>query len=118
MVNQGPPAAVEIYDLPSETTDDEITLKWKEPEDNGREITQYTVYQRLVTNRKVGEWRVVRKIAEVSIKELMVKMEKGKVYEFTITATNGLGESLVDATKIKRIKVIDVQNKDRKGNIK
>ncbi|XP_022804171.1 fibroblast growth factor receptor 3-like isoform X2 [Stylophora pistillata] len=110
---EGPPAAVEIYGLPSETTDDEITLKWKEPEDNGKEIIQYTLYQRLVTNGKLGEWTVVRKIMEVSINELTVKLERGKVYEFTITATNQLGESLVDETKIKRLKLVDLQNNNR-----
>ena len=101
---------MEIYGRASETTDGEITLKWKEPEDNGREITQYTVYQRLVTDGKVGEWTVVRKITKVSINELTVKLERGKVYEFTITATNELGESLVEETKVKRVTVVDLQN--------
>ncbi|XP_022810254.1 tyrosine-protein kinase receptor Tie-1-like [Stylophora pistillata] len=112
---EGPPAAVEIYGLPSETTDEEFTLKWKAPEDNGREITQYTVYQRLVTDGKVGEWTVVRKIREVSINKLTVKLERGKVYEFTITATNELGESLVEETMVKRVKVVDLQNNNQRA---
>ncbi|XP_022802381.1 titin-like [Stylophora pistillata] len=113
---EGPPAAVEIYGRPRETTDGEITLKWREPEDNGRKITQYTVYQRLVTDGKVGEWTVVRKIREVSINKLTVKLERGKVYEFTITATNELGESLVEETMVKRVKVVDLQNNNQRGN--
>ena len=96
---------VEIYDLPSETADGTITLKWKEPENNRKEITQYTVYQRIVTDGKQGEWKVIKKVMDVSVRELEVKLEKGEVYEFAITATNELGESLKqDETKIKRVK--------------
>ena len=46
---------VEIDELPGETTDDTITLKWKEPESNGKVITMYTVYQRVVTDGKAGQ---------------------------------------------------------------
>ena len=42
---------VKIDDLPGETTDDTITLKWKEPESNGKIITMCTVY-----SGKVGQW--------------------------------------------------------------
>ena len=95
---------VEIYDLPSETADGTITLKWKEPDNNGKEITQYTVYQRIVTDGKRGEWTVIKKVTDVSVRELEVKLEKDKVYEFAITATNEYGEGLKqDGTKIKRV---------------
>ena len=97
---------VEIYDLPSETADGTTTLKWKEPDNNGKEIIQYTVYQRIVTDDKQGEWKVIKKVMDVSVRELEVKLEKGKVYEFAITATNELGESLKqeEMRKIKRVK--------------
>ena len=85
---------VEIDQLPDETTDDTITLKWKEPESNGKVITMYTVYQRVVTDGKVGQWIEIRKIRGVSTRELKIALEKGKVYQFAITATNELGESL------------------------
>ena len=85
---------VEIDELPGETTDDTITLKWKEPESNGKVITMYTVYQRVVTDGKVGQWTVIRKIRGVSTRELKIALEKGKMYHFAITATNELGESL------------------------
>ena len=101
----GPPAVVEIYDLPSETTDDTITLKWKEPGNNGKEITKYTVYQRIVTDGKQGAWIVIKQVTDVSVRELEVKLEKGKVYEFAITATNEHGEGLKqDEIEIKRVK--------------
>ena len=96
---------MEIDDLPSETTEDTITLRWKEPDNNGKEITQYTVYQRIVTDGKKGAWTVIKNIAEVTVRELEVKLEKGKVYEFTITATNEVGESLKqDEARIQRVK--------------
>ena len=85
---------VEIDELPRETTDDIITLKWKEPENNGKVITMYTVYQRVVTDGKVGQWTIIKNISDVSVRELKITLERGKVYQLTITATNELGESL------------------------
>ena len=85
---------VKIDDLPGETTDDTITLKWKELESNGKIITMYTVYQRVVIDGKVGQWTVIRRIRDVSVRELKIPLERGKVYQFAITATNELGESL------------------------
>ena len=85
---------VEIDKLPDETTDDTITLKWKEPESNGKVITMYTVYQRVVTDGKVGQWTIIQNISDVSVRELKITLERGKVYQFAITATNELGESL------------------------
>ena len=84
---------VEIDDLPGETTDDTITLKWKEPENNGKVITMYTVYQRVVTDGKVGQWTEIRKIRDISVRESKISLERGKVYQFAITATNKHGES-------------------------
>ena len=85
---------VEMDELLGETTDDTVTLKWKEPENNGRVITMYTVYQRVVTDGKVGQWTEIKKIRDVSVRELKIVLERGKVYQFAITATNELGESL------------------------
>ena len=85
---------VEMDELPRETTDDTITLKWKEPENNGKVITMYTVYQRVVTDGKVGQWTKIKKSRDVSVRELKIKLERGKVYQFAITAVNELGESL------------------------
>ena len=85
---------VEIDELPSETTDNKITLKWKEPKSNGKVITMYTVYLRVMTDGKVGQWTEIRKIRDVSVRELKIALERGKVYQFAVTATNELGESL------------------------
>ena len=93
-INVGAPDVVEIDELPGETTDDTITLKWKEPESNGRVITMYTVYLRVVTHGKVGKWTIKEKISDASVRELKIPLERGKVYQFAITATNELGESL------------------------
>ena len=93
-INLGAPDVVEMDELPGETTDDTITLKWKEPENNGKVITMYTVYQRVVTDGKVGQWTEIRRIRDVSVRELKIPLERGKVYQFAITAVNELGESL------------------------
>ena len=92
--NLGAPDVVEIDQLPDKTTDDTITLKWKEPESNGKVITMYTVYQRVVIDGKVGQWREIRRIRDVSVRELKIPLERGKMYQFAITATNELGVSL------------------------
>ncbi|XP_078381393.1 neural cell adhesion molecule 1-like [Oculina patagonica] len=105
---EGVPAAAAIEDLPSEVTDDMITLKWSEPQNNGREITQYTVYQRIVTDGKPGEWTKLKTIKDISVRELKVELDKGKVYEFVVTATNELGESLKEDGKIKSVKASGV----------
>ena len=84
---------VEIDQLPGETTDDTITLKWKEPESNGKVITMYTVYQRVMTDGKVEQWTIIKEISDVSVRELKIALERGKVYQFAVTATNELGES-------------------------
>ena len=84
---------VEIDELPDETTDDTITLKWKEPESNGKVIIMYTVYQRVVTDGKVEQWTIIKEISDVSVRELKIALERGKVYQFAVTATNEFGES-------------------------
>ncbi|XP_078377520.1 tyrosine-protein kinase receptor Tie-1-like [Oculina patagonica] len=101
---EGVPATATIDDLPSEVTDNAITLKWNEPQDNGKVITQYTVYQRVVTDGKPGEWIKLKTTTDVSVRELKVELKQGNVYEFVVTATNELGESLKDDGKIKRVK--------------
>ena len=85
---------VEIDELPGETTDDTITLKWKEPESNGKVITMYTVYLRVMTDGKVGQWTIIKNISDASVRELKIPLERGKVYQFAVTATNELGKSL------------------------
>ena len=104
LVNQGVPTAATMDDLPSKVTDNTITLKWSEPQNNGKVITQYTVYQRIVIDGKPGEWTKLKTITDISVRELKVELEQGKVYEFVVTATNELGESLKEDGKIMRIK--------------
>ncbi|XP_078377528.1 vascular endothelial growth factor receptor 1-like [Oculina patagonica] len=106
--SEGVPATATIDDLPSEVTDNAITLKWNEPQDNGKVITQYTVYQRVVTDGKPGEWIKLKTTTDVSVRELKVELKQGNVYEFVVTATNELGESLKDDGKIKRVKASGV----------
>ena len=106
LMNQGFPAASTIDSLPNEVTENTITLKWSEPENNGKDITQNTVYQRIVTDGKPGEWIKLKTITDVSIREWRVELESGKVYEFVVTATNDFGESLKEGGKVVRVKAL------------
>ena len=67
-------------------------------------ITQYTVYQRIVTDGKPQDWIKLKTITDVSVREYKVELEEGKVYEFVVTATNKFGESLKEGGKIIRVK--------------
>ncbi|XP_022796418.1 protein amalgam-like, partial [Stylophora pistillata] len=80
--SEGPPYIVKINDLPNLTTADTITLTWEEPGNNGKVITQYTAYQRTVTDTNVGDWNEIGKITNIKDRQLEVKLKKGEVYEF------------------------------------
>ena len=77
------PASVEITD--------EIILYWDEPDSNGAAITRYSIYQRVG-----NEWKLIGVINDISKREYVVEIEKGKVYEFVVTATNKYGESSLE----------------------
>ena len=110
LVLQGVPAAATIDEMSNEVTDT-ITLKWNEPQNNGKLITRYTVYQRIVIDGKPGEWIKLKTITDVSVRELTVHFESGKVYEFVVTATNEFGESSKEDGKIRRVKGMDIASK-------
>ena len=105
VVFKGVPAAATMDDLPNEVTDDIVTLKWTEPQNNGGIITQYTVYQRIVAVGKPGEWIKLTTVTNISARELKIELELGKVYEFVVTAINELGESLKENEKIMRLEI-------------
>ena len=77
------PAVVEITD--------EIILYWDEPDSNGAAITRYSIYQRVG-----NEWKFIGFINDIPKREYVVEIEKGKVYEFVVTATNKYGESSLE----------------------
>ncbi|PFX15676.1 Titin [Stylophora pistillata] len=108
----GIPETVEIYDLPSKATEDTITLRWNEPQDNGKKITQYTVYQRTKADERPGEWTIIKEISDVKVRDFKVKLERGKVYLFAVTATNDVGESLIpDERNIPQVKAVRISGK-------
>ena len=105
--NPGVPGAAEITGLPDKTKDIEITLQWKEAENNGAPITQYTVYQRTVREDGTSlNWIKIKEIADTSDRKVVVNLEKGKEYEFVVSATNGFGEGGKEEGKIRKIKVL------------
>ena len=103
----GPPATVEVIDLPAETKKTEVTLTWNEPQDNGVPITKYTVYQRTVSDGLPEDWIKIKEITNLSDRRVVVQqLKKDKVYEFAVTATNKHGESLIVEKGIRKIKVL------------
>ena len=92
------PEAVVIKE---EVKGSEIILKWEEPDNNGAAITQYDIYQR-IANEKT--WTNIGTIKDTSKREFVFEGEKGKEYEFAVTATNKHGESSKDDS-IKRVNI-------------
>ena len=80
---------------------DEITLKWEEPNDNGAEITMYTVYYGTLNDE---QWKETKKITDVSVRKYVVKVVMGKKYKVLVTASNKYGES----SKEDKIQFVDV----------
>ena len=79
----------------------EVTLKWEEPNNNGAEITMYTVYYGTQSDE---QWKETKKISDVSIRKYVVKVEMGQKYKVIVTASNKYGES----SKEDKIQVVDV----------
>ena len=105
--NPGVPAAAEITDLPATTKAVVITLKWKEAENNGAPIIQYTVYRRTVLENGTSlNWINITEITDMTNRKVVVNLEKGKEYEFVVSATNSFGEGGKEEKKIRKIKVL------------
>ena len=102
----GPPATVEIFGLPNKTKDIQVTIKWNKPQDNGDPIKLYRVYQRIVSDDgTIGEWKKINEIKDLSKQQVNISLDKNRVYEFAVTATNKHGESLRDGNNVKRLEV-------------
>ena len=84
---EGVPSAVK---LKAKQNDDKITLTWEKPDGNGAAITKYSVYHR-VANAK--DWEDPIEITAGSKLEYVFEGDKGKEYEFVVTASNRYGES-------------------------
>ena len=80
---------------------DEITLKWEEPNNNGAEITMYTVYYGIESDE---QWKDTEKITDVSVRKYVVKVEMGQKYKVLVTASNKYGESSKEG-KMRRVDV-------------
>ena len=93
--------------MPAETKDTEVTIKWNEPQNNGAPITQYTVYHKTVSgDGTLRQWNKIKVVDNVSVRKVTVKLEKGKEYEFVVTARNSFGEILPEEGQIKKIMVL------------
>ena len=92
-----PSAVAFTYELKA----DEITLKWEAPNNNGAEITMYTVYYGTQSDE---QWKETEKITDVSVRKYVVKVEMGQKYKVLVTASNKYGESSKEG-KMRRVEV-------------
>ena len=92
-----PSAVAFTYELKA----DEITLKWEEPNNNGAEITMYTVYYGTQSDE---QWRETETITDVSVRKYVVKVEMGQKYKVLVTASNKYGESSKEG-KMQRVDI-------------
>ena len=83
----------------------QVTIKWNVPQNNGAPITRYTVYQRAINEDGTPrEWNKIKVTTNLSDREVVIpELEKGKVYEFVVTASNEHGESSRAGKNIKNL---------------
>ena len=86
---------VQLNALPPEVKELDITLSWNKLQDEREPIEKYTVYRRTLNGfDDVPEWTELT-TENSSVCEYLVKgLERGKKYEFLVTATNQYGEGL------------------------
>lgn len=95
---------VKLDELPGEIDSGNLSLKWKEPESGGADIEMYTVYKRLVTSQaQESKWE---EVATTRAREYFIELERGRTYEFSITATNKCGEGGKE-NKFQRVTVLE-----------
>ena len=95
---------VKLDELPNEINSENLTLKWMEPESSGADIEKYTVYKRLVTSEaQESKWE---EVATTLAREYFIELERGRTYEFSITATNKCGEGGKE-NKFQRVTVFE-----------
>ena len=94
--------------MPADTKAGDVIIKWNKAKDNGATIKNYTVYQSTLSASEGStprNWIRLHVITDVSDRKVTVKLDKDKIYEFVVTATNKYGQSLKEEEKIKKIKV-------------
>ena len=84
----------------AEIEDGQITLTWTKPEENGAAITRYSVYKRIANDLT---WTKVADVQVTSSEKYVFKLERGKIYDLMMTATNEYGSS--NNSNIKTVKV-------------
>ena len=77
-------------------------MKWTEPENNGADVTKYSIYQRNVND---NVWKKLEDKTDTSKREYVFKVEESKEYEFVVTATNKYGQSSKTAN-VQKVKVL------------
>ena len=95
---------VQLLEVPGRIDDCDFLLKWNETRDNGSIIRKYKVYQRTVNGSgPVQPWKEIHSC--LAYQYHVHNLEKGKLYEFQVKATNKIGEGKEDENYVKKVKV-------------
>ena len=95
---------VQLLDVPDKIDKSDFVLKWKKTDDNGASITTYTVYQRIANgNGQELAWKAIH--SSLTYSYHVLSLERCKVYEFKVTATNTIGEGKDGKGHFKTVKV-------------
>ncbi|XP_048587978.1 nephrin [Nematostella vectensis] len=104
---QGPPSLPFLKPVDNTTTNEEITLEWSKPDENGGAIQAYIVYFMLTfPDGQETDWTETANITDLSVLSYIFKgMKPGRTYSFLVTAYNQYGESAKDYTKASVVQV-------------
>ena len=67
-----------------------VILTWKQPASNGAVITRYKVYQKGANKE---QWTEIETVSNATREYVVSEVEKGREYDFVVTATNEHGDS-------------------------
>ena len=67
-----------------------VILTWKQPASNGAVITRYKVYQKGANKE---QWTEIETVSNATREYVVSEVEKGRGYDFVVTATNEHGDS-------------------------
>ncbi|XP_031569752.1 neural cell adhesion molecule 1-like, partial [Actinia tenebrosa] len=101
---QGKPALPQLKLTIDQTNGLIVKLSWTKPDENGGEITNYTIYMKEDGSSKL---RDIHNILDPELLEYEVKenLEYGKTYKFLVTAWNKYGESAKQEELAKKIEI-------------
>ncbi|XP_078365914.1 uncharacterized protein LOC144650130 [Oculina patagonica] len=89
----GVPSPPAITNKETETLRCDVNLTWNPPEDNGCQLTMYSIYYQQIQPRETGTpWYQVN-VTKIMRTRFTISLACGRQYKVEMSAWNGLGES-------------------------